>query len=38
MSTKTLTATTDVITFRQQSPIKRFVGEFLKYAALLLIT
>jgi multiple sugar transport system permease protein len=38
MSTKSLTATTDVITFRQQSPFKRVGAELLKYSALLLIT
>jgi len=38
MSTKSLTATTDVISFRQQSPFKRVGSELLKYTALLFIT
>ncbi|HBX69112.1 MAG TPA: sugar ABC transporter ATP-binding protein [Chloroflexi bacterium] len=38
MSTKTLTATTDVITFRKQSPFKRAGSELLKYSALFFIT
>jgi len=37
MTTKNLTATTDVISFKQQSPLKRAAAEIFKYAALLFI-
>lgn len=38
MTSTNLTATTDIISFKQQSPLKRGIIELLKYAILLILT
>ncbi len=38
MTSDALTSTTDVISFRRQNPLRRVLGEVLKYAVLLLVT